>query len=70
MATANKIHHRAHCIVYRAIRSGKLDHPYYLPCSKCGCGPSEYHHPDYTRPLRVVALCRWCHRKEHKKQCQ
>ena len=36
------------------------------PCERCG---SEYkvekHHPEYSKPLLVIFLCRPCHKAEH-----
>jgi post-segregation antitoxin (ccd killing protein) len=38
-------------------------------CQKCGAAPKnrqlDGHHPDYSKPLEVVWLCRSCHKKEH-----
>lgn len=33
------------------------------PCEVCGDTNSEAHHPDYSKPLEVVWLCRPHHRK-------
>lgn len=54
----------AHKIVYRALRDGTL---LSGPCVLCGALQSEAHHPDYSKPLEVVWLCRSCHRKLHAK---
>ena len=35
------------------------------PCRHCGESRTERHHPDYTRPLYVIWLCRPCHLKLH-----
>jgi hypothetical protein len=35
------------------------------PCRRCGDANSERHHPDYSRPLFVIWLCRPCHLKLH-----
>lgn len=32
-----------------------------LSCEVCGDENSQMHHPDYTKPLAVVWLCRGCH---------
>jgi hypothetical protein len=49
-----------------------LAHKYWLrgklrqkPCRRCGDANSERHHPDYSRPLFVIWLCRPCHLKLH-----
>lgn len=35
-------------------------------CKCCNSPHTQMHHPDYSRPLYVVWLCRWCHLKLHK----
>ena len=43
-----------------AIKTGKLKKPKY--CQSCGVEQLlDGHHEDYTEPLEVVWLCRWCH---------
>ena len=52
----------------RAVQRGKIQKPNY--CSSCGvqkerrdiCG----HHEDYSKPLEVIWLCRFCHNELHK----
>jgi len=40
------------------------DAPLAPCCSKCGSTENlEHHHPDYSKPLEYVTLCRHCHRK-------
>ena len=35
-------------------------------CQQCGYkGRLDGHHPDYTRPLFIIWLCRRCHQREH-----
>lgn len=52
---------RAHHILAKAIRSGKIVRPNH--CVRClsSCKP-DGHHPDYSKPLEVEWLCRRCHR--------
>lgn len=53
-------------LVYRSIKNGTLIRPEY--CSKClvKCKP-QAHHESYDRKdwLKVIFLCRSCHRKIH-----
>ena len=48
--------------VGNAIRRGHLVRQ---PCEHCGITPTVGHHPDYSKPLDVIWLCRSCHRKVH-----
>ena len=52
--------------VSNAIRYGKMIKP--TDCSHCEQPNDkiEAHHPDYSKPLEVVWLCRSCHHNEHK----
>ena len=52
---------KAHSIVYSALKWKKISK---LPCLVCG-DRSEAHHPDYSRPLDVVWLCRTHHKQAH-----
>jgi hypothetical protein len=47
-----------------AVECGKLIRP--TKCSQCNqeCRP-EGHHPDYSKPLEVIWLCRQCHFAAH-----
>ena len=39
------------------------------PCSVCASPESVHrHHPDYTKPLDIVYLCRTCHAVHHRKE--
>lgn len=49
--------------VKNAIRRGDLS---VKPCEKCGEAKSEAHHPDYSKPLEVMWLCRPHHNAEHR----
>ena len=48
--------------VANALRDCRL---FRKPCEKCANPKSEAHHPDYSKPLDVMWLCRRCHRIEH-----
>ena len=62
---ANKIKENAHKAVARAIKSNILNKP--SNCTKCDSTEHiQGHHPDYTKPLEVVWLCRECHLNHHK----
>jgi len=40
-----------------------------IKCEKCGLATKkgiQWHHPDYSKPLEVIALCRKCHGKAHR----
>ena len=45
-----------------ALKTGKLMR---WPCEVCGNAESDGHHPDYSRPLVVVWLCKEHHREVH-----
>lgn len=47
-----------------AVRRGKL---IKQPCSRCDEKRAEKHHPDYSKPLLVIWLCRPCHMEEHQR---
>lgn len=51
--------------VSNAIRDGRLIRK---PCVICGNPKSQAHHPDYSKPLDVVWLCRKHHLATHGKQ--
>ena len=53
---------RSYAGVY--LRRGKLQRE---PCEKCGSESSQMHHDDYSKPLIVRWLCRWCHLALHGK---
>lgn len=57
----NKEKKRAHCIVYRALRSGKINRH---PCCICG-SKAEAHHEDYSKPLEVIWFCPKHHGQHH-----
>jgi hypothetical protein len=52
----------AQVIVMNAIAAGKLPQINTLTCHRCHANQAEhYHHPDYSKPMEVVPLCRQCH---------
>ena len=56
--------HKAQQAVHQAKQDGSLGAP--DTCEKCGLETEklEAHHPDYSKPLEVVWLCKSCHEKE------
>lgn len=54
--------HKAHLWVHYAVKHGKL---FRQPCVVCGNTKSFAHHPDYSKPLEVVWLCRVHHTEVH-----
>lgn len=54
---------KAHSIINRAIRAGTVKRK---PCVKCGVLKNvQAHHPDYSKPLKVIWLCPIHHSEEH-----
>lgn len=66
----NPLKIEAQAIVRKAVGVGDLPPVTNLPCVTCGKEAVDYHHPDYSFPLQVMALCRTCHRRVHTKQNQ
>ena len=59
----NKQKYLAHKAVNRAVASGKLIR---MPCVVCGeTERIEGHHTDYSKPLKVIWLCRKHHEEWH-----
>jgi hypothetical protein len=63
-ARKNPEKHAARRIAGNAIKCGRLVRQ---PCVECRNQKSEAHHPDYSKPLEVVWLCRRCHMARHRK---
>lgn len=60
------LHRQASAAFKSAIKRGILVRP--DKCSGCSSiGKVDGHHPDYSKPLQVVWLCRTCHRRLHAK---
>lgn len=60
-ATRLRMMARAHQVVFKAIKNGKLVRP--TTCQQCGGSSKiEASHSDYSKPLDVVWLCIKCHR--------
>ena len=58
---------KAHNSVKHAVAKGDLPRVKTCTCADCGVQAEEYHHPDYSKPLWVVPLCKACHVRRHKK---
>lgn len=58
----NKEKLQAHSKLWNALKSGEVTK---TECIICGDNKSEGHHPDYSRPLDVVWLCRKHHKETH-----
>lgn len=56
---------RARSLLSNAICAGKIIRP--SKCSLCRCdkGIIESHHPDYSKPLDVIWVCKSCHFMVH-----
>lgn len=61
----NPLKIKARAIIQRSVRIGLILPASKLKCSKCSNRASEYHHPDYSKPLKVIPLCKKHHEKEH-----
>ena len=57
---------RARRITRNAIRFGRLVNPGVCSIDGCSAKP-EAHHPDYSKPLKVVWLCSKHHHEEHER---
>lgn len=58
----NKHKHQARAAVQSAIRKGDMERGL---CQECGDRKSEAHHPNYSKPLEVVWLCKTHHARVH-----
>jgi hypothetical protein len=48
-----------------SVDRGEIKLPTDYKCSHCEKQAIEYHHPDYSKPLFVVPLCKNCHEHLH-----
>jgi hypothetical protein len=62
-ATKNKLARWAHIALRNGVRGGLIEKE---PCEVCGSIEAEAHHPDYSKPLEVVWLCRKHHKAAHR----
>jgi hypothetical protein len=65
---ANKKWKIEHEIEIKAERKAQYAIPIGEVCATCGKKAQERHHPDYTKPLDVVFLCKSCHKQFHVKR--
>jgi hypothetical protein len=57
---------QARYAVKTAVRQGILPPACAMVCERCQeAQAGDWHHPDYSKPLDVQALCTECHGKEH-----
>jgi hypothetical protein len=63
-AAKNPLARWAHGATRGAVQRGLLERE---PCQVCGDPKVDAHHPDHTRPLEVVWLCRRHHKAEHRR---
>jgi hypothetical protein len=63
--TAYRIRKAAQQRVHTAVKSGKIIKPSI--CTECGKSDSAIHghHPDYSKPLAVLWVCKDCHVEIH-----
>ena len=63
-AARNPLARWAHRATRSAIKQGLLERDV---CQVCGVEEVDGHHPDHTKPLEVVWLCRKHHKAEHRR---
>ncbi len=62
-ARKDPVKYRARIALQNAVARGKVIR---RPCEQCGNTRTDAHHPDYTKPLEVVWLCRKHHMDVHR----
>ena len=50
------------------VRSGQKVPATQLVCIYCEEAASQYHHPDYSKPLDVIPVCVMCHSRIHREE--
>jgi hypothetical protein len=60
-----QLRHNARKKLGRAVKAGEIKR---MPCIVCGDKKSQGHHPDYSKPLEVVWLCKRHHLRLHRGQ--
>ena len=60
----NPLRTKACNIVNKAIQKGKIKKE---SCFICDSFSTEAHHPDYSKPLKIIWLCKKCHSELHRK---
>jgi len=59
-----KTYAQRHPEIIKAQDLAKYHIPLGLKCKSCGSTENlERHHPDYSKPLEIITLCRICHNK-------
>jgi hypothetical protein len=56
----------AETVIAIRVKNGTMPHAWELTCADCGGQARDYHHEDYDKPMKVVPLCRSCHKKRHR----
>jgi hypothetical protein len=62
-ARKDPVKYHARITLQNAVARGKVTRQ---PCEQCGDVRTDAHHPDYTKPLEVVWLCRKHHMAVHR----
>ena len=58
--------YRAVTLLNCAIRRGDITRPTVCDACKRKCVPDGHHHRGYDHPLKVIWLCKFCHRAIHR----
>lgn len=67
----NRKYEKNNPVKFKAQKIARRKIPLENSCAKCGATEDlARHHPDYSKPLEVVILCRDCHNQLHNAQPQ